>query len=207
MHYIFENFIGHRDLYKTSLYIGGITSTLTQFFLENTPEQIFGISIVIWFLVFFINIVDIYTGIKADSRRKKSLGKKFRFESYKGWRAIEKVFIFTIVIAFVYYFEKEIIRLDLPEFLSGLLVYTKFILFFYVTLIEVQSIGENQFVRYGNKSKLFTMLDKIVSIVDDGILSKISGLFNSEGDSEKNEYELPNQYKDVEEEIENYEKH
>lgn len=176
---MFQKFFGHLDLYGLSALLGTAASTLYTFSYDITEKDLFGLSIVMWLALFIINSIDIYTGIKADAKRKKDLGTNFKFESGKGWRAIEKVFIFTAVIGFLFAFEKEAIKMEAPEFISGLLVYIKAILFFYVFLIELQSIGENEETRYGRKSKLFIMLDNIINVVNEGILNKLRELFSS----------------------------
>lgn len=137
-----------------------------------------GVSISLWLIVLAINIYDVHTGIKADTVRKKAVGSKFIFESRKGWRALEKIFVFTAVISFTHSFEKELIRLDMPEFLSYGMLVIKLGMFFYLVLVELQSIGENNEVRFGKKEKMFTLLDNIITTVNDGIIGTVKSFFD-----------------------------
>ena len=174
MKQVISAFLGHRDLYMVSITLGSLITAITSFFVKHTPEYIFGISFTLWMIAMIINIIDIFTGIKADTKIQKDLGKNFVFKSGKGWRAFEKVFIFTMIIWFIRELETESLRLDYFKTITSTLLATKFILLVYVVLIEIQSIGENQQIRFGNKSKLFRLLDKIIEIVNDGILKKIT---------------------------------
>lgn len=166
-------FLAHKDLYSLSISLGAIISTISTFFIENTPDYIFGISISLWSVAVIINLIDIRTGIKADIKRKADLGLDFKFESGKGWRAIEKVFVFTMIIWFINDLETEAVRLETFNFLTSILLYLKFILLIYVVLIELQSIGENEEVRFGKKGKMFILLDKTVDIINEGIFKKL----------------------------------
>jgi hypothetical protein len=47
-----------------------------------------------------------------------------------------------------------------------------------VVLIELQSIGENEEARFGQKSKVFALLDRIIEAVNEGILNKLQKLLN-----------------------------
>jgi hypothetical protein len=172
------NFTNHRDLYALTFTLGGVMATITNFFTHYTPREICGLSIGLWLVAFLINMIDIHTGIKADTKRKKDKGENFQFESKRGWRAFEKIGVFTLIIYALYQFEKEVVRLELPETLSSMLMCIKLGAFAYVVLIELQSIGENDEARFGKKGKIFVLLDNVIGIVNDGVLSKVKGLFN-----------------------------
>jgi hypothetical protein len=133
-------------------------------------------SISLWFIALLINVIDIHTGIKADTVRKQKIGVSFVFESKKGWRAFEKILVFTLIVWFVHTLEVENIRLKFWDSLSGILLMVKFIMLIYVVLIEIQSIGENEETRFGKKSKPFILLDKIIETVNEGILTKVKSL-------------------------------
>lgn len=171
-------FFTHKELYIISISFGTSFTLIADFFIKYTPKEIFGISITLWLLALIINVIDIHTGIKADTKRRNDVGEKFVFVSNKGWRAFEKIFIFTIITSFIYNSELEFSRLKLAGFLSSVFMGIKLVMFFYVVLIEVQSIGENDEVRYGKKGKVFILLDQIIEIVNVGITDKIKGLFN-----------------------------
>lgn len=174
MKQLIMSFIGHKDLYTASITIGSIFTAILSFFIKYTPEYILGISLTLWLIALIINIIDIYTGIKADTKVQNDLGKNFVFKSGKGWRAFEKVFVFTMIIWFIRTLELESIRLSYFNFITSALLTIKFILLVYVVLIEIQSIGENQQIRFGTKSKLFRLLDKIIELVNEGILRRVS---------------------------------
>jgi|TARA_R110000823_G_scaffold264480_1_gene384625 hypothetical protein len=173
MKQVIASFIGHKDLYIISLTLGSIFTAITSFFIKYTPSHVFGVSITLWSIALIINLIDIHTGIKANSKLKKDLGEKFVFNSGKAWRGFEKIFVFTMIIWFIWELESEVIRLNYANILSSILLVIKFIMLIYVVLIEIQSIGENEFVRFGKKGKLFTLLDKIIEVVNEGILKRL----------------------------------
>lgn len=173
-------FIANKPLYITSLSIGTILSTIISFFVENTPAYLFGINTALWLIVFVINVLDIHTGIKADKVRCAKEGKAFKFQSGKGWRAFEKVFIFTMIIWFIYTMELEAIRVHAFDFLPKILMAIKFIMLCYVMLIELQSIGENEETRFGEKSKMFKLLDKIIDLVNEGLFTNLKKMLRIE---------------------------
>ncbi len=173
---IFLSFFTYKNFYFASISFASITTAIMNFFSKFSEIVIFGISVSIWSIALIINIIDIHTGIKADTKLQNDKGKKFLFKSGKGWRAFEKIFIFTVIIGCIYFWEKEIIRLELSSILSNLFLWIKLVCFFYVILIEIQSIGENQTVIYGYKPKVFQLLDNIIEIVNEGILNKIKSL-------------------------------
>jgi hypothetical protein len=176
MKQLITNFLMHKDLYIVSASLGTIFASIIGAINQITPLYLFGINSTLWLIALGINIVDIHTGIKADTKRKNDLGKPFTFESGRGWRAFEKIFIFTIIIWFIYTLEIETLRLELFGFISSILLAIKFTMLIYVVLIELQSIGENEQVRFDKKSRLFILLDEIIKIVNEGILNKIKSL-------------------------------
>jgi MFS family permease len=170
---VIVQFLLHKDLYILSASVGTVVSYIVGTLTQQTPVFLFGINASLWLIALIINIVDIHTGIKADTKRKEKSGEKFSFESGKAWRAFEKIFIFTMIIWFIYTLETECLRLQLYSIYSSTLLLIKFVLLIYVVLIELQSIGENQEDIVGKKSKLFIMLDRIISIVNEGVYSKL----------------------------------
>lgn len=168
----------HEKLYFASISIGSILASIFNFFYTLHEKQLLGVSLTLWAVPFLLNIIDIHTGIKASTKLKKDKGEKFVFESGKGWRAFEKIIIFTLIIWWLWSLEKEAIRLDFYSSVTlPVLVTIKFILMIYVSLIELQSIGENEETRFGKKSKLFVLLDKIIEVVNDGIINRIKKVF------------------------------
>jgi len=178
MKQVLASFIGHKDLYIVSLTLGSIFTAITSFFIAYTPSYIFGVSITLWSIALIINLIDIYTGIKANSKIKADLGEKFVFQSGRAWRGFEKIFVFTMIIWFIWGLEKEVIRLQYSHIFGSILLVIKFIMLIYVVLIEVQSIGENEFVRFGKKGKLFILLDKIIEVVNEGLLKRLKKLID-----------------------------
>ena len=173
---VVQSFIHHKDLYTLSISFGALVSAMLEIFIHINERTLFGVSFALWVIALGINIIDIHTGIKADTVRRKNNDEKFVFESKKGWRAFEKISIFTLIVWFIYTMEKEVFRLDYPEFLGTILMTIKFILLFYVVFIELQSIGENEEVRFGKKSKMFLLLDQVIEVVNEGILNKLKNL-------------------------------
>lgn len=172
-------------LSNTQCYIlsAGVTSFFTgiiQFVNNNTPKEIFGLSFSIWIILLIINLYDTNTGVKANRIERKREGEKFVFSSRKGWRVPEKIGLFTLIIGFAYYFEKECIKYNLPEIASIFLLWGKLFFSFYIGLLEFQSIGENHEVIYGKKAKAFHLLDRIINSVDEGIIIKIKSFFKTQ---------------------------
>jgi len=172
------NFINHKDLYTISITLGSATAFIFDFLINFSEKTMFGLSLSLWLIALSINIIDIHTGIKADSIRKKRLGEKFIFVSRKGWRAFEKILVFTLIIWFVYSMELEVLRLDMWSGYTSILLGIKLILLIYVVLIELQSIGENEEARFGQKSKVFALLDRIIEAINEGILNKLQKFLN-----------------------------
>lgn len=161
----------------TSISIGGFIATAFNFIKVNTPSEILGCSIALWSVALSMNVWDIITGIKTDVYNQKLKGLKWKFNPDKGYKAFEKIIGFTCIIWFLYSFEKETVRLNYSETWTSTFNYAKFILFFYVVLIELKSIGQNNEVREGKKGELFVLLDSIIAIVNDGIISNLKKLF------------------------------
>lgn len=176
MKYLVTNYLTHKELYIVSITFGGLFTGIMEFYNDFTQREIFGISAVLWFLLLMINLYDIKTGIRASTKLRNDNGEKFIFESKKGWRAMEKIFLFTVVIGFMYFSEAEVIRLKIFGIFSSIFFTIKLIFFIYVTLVEIQSIGENDEIVYGKKSGIFKLLDKIIDIANAGILNKVKKL-------------------------------
>lgn len=179
------NYLNHKDLYLVSISLGSITSYIIGLFSGQDVKELFGISLTLWFIAFLINLIDIHTGIKADTARKEREGGKFTFESNKGWRALEKIVVFTIIISFLHHSATELIRLKFHPLVSTIFIYLKVIFFFYVILLEIQSIGENEKVRFDKKSGGFLLLDKIIEIINGSILTNIKRLLKIETENTK----------------------
>jgi hypothetical protein len=71
MKQVIANFIAHRDLYMISITLGSVFTTITSTFVKFTPSYVFGISITLCIAALVINLVDIYTGIKASSKKER----------------------------------------------------------------------------------------------------------------------------------------
>jgi len=178
MKQLLQSFIAHKDLYALSVTLGSATAFILDFLINFSEKTMFGLSLSAWLIALSINVIDIHTGIKADTVRRKKKGESFVFESGKGWRAIEKIIIFTLMVWFLYTMELEVLRLDLWSGYTSILLCIKLVLLIYVILIELQSIGENELDRFGKKSKVFELLDRIIEVVNDGILNKLQKFLN-----------------------------
>jgi len=176
----FIDYMSNSPNYIVSAGVSTFFTGVYQFLIENTPKEIFGLSISIWIILLLINLWDTKTGIRANKIERKREGEKFVFESGKGWRVPEKIGLFTLIIGFAYLFEKECIRYDLPAIVSISLMWGKLFFSFYIGLLEFQSIGENHETIYGKKAKAFHLLDKIINSVDDEIVFKIKSFFKSD---------------------------
>lgn len=172
-------YISHQNLYLTSIGAGGIVTYIVKLFQDYTPKELFGIMLGLWAGLLVINIIDIRTGILADKVREEKEGRRFSFKSRRGWRAVEKIFVFTTVIYYLYKLEEQLMTYGYAEWLVSTIMTIKIGIFFYIMLIELQSIGENNEVRFGKKEKIYLLLDNVVITVNDGILGWIKKLFKS----------------------------
>ena len=173
MKHVIQQFISHKEFYFFSISLGAIISSIVAFFSTMHERYFLGVTASLWMITFVINVIDIHTGIKADTALSKRDGRKFTFKSGRAWRAFEKIIIFTLLIWFLWTLEIEINRQDFFKFLLSIVTGIKFILFIYVILIELQSIGENEETRFLKKSKPFILLDRIIETVNEGILKRI----------------------------------
>lgn len=71
MKQVIANFIAHKDLYMISITLGSVFTAITSTFVKFTPSYVFGISITLWGAALVINLVDIYTGIRASSKKER----------------------------------------------------------------------------------------------------------------------------------------
>ena len=177
-----------KSVFFPSIIAGGIScATVRTFFELHTPEEIFGYSLSMWFVALLVNFWDIYTGVRADIVTRKKNGGKFEFSEDKGWKAFEKIFGFSIIICLIWRFELEAIRLNYDPIVTTSLNVLKSIFFFYVMLIELKSIGRNNETRFGYKGDLFKLLDRVISIVDGGLMYRLKNLIYGEKDINENE--------------------
>lgn len=170
-------YLSESKIYVLSIGFSTIFTTIYNYLISDTPKEIFGVSVSLWLIALILNLFDIQSGIRADKVRSKKLNEEFRFKSGKGWRAFEKIFIFSMFIWFVNTFQQESIKNNFPDFVATMFTFAKFVGFFYVSLLEFQSIGENREDIYGKKEKAFHLLDKLLVIMDDGILDKFKNIF------------------------------
>lgn len=177
MKYFLNEFLYHKTLYTLSISFGSVLAYIIEKSILIANSTLFGLSIAIWLMAFAINLYDIYTGIKADTVKQEKLGKKFEFKSNRAWRSVEKIFVFTFIIGFLHFSEGEALRYDFKTLIFIILV-VKLSLFFYTVLIEFQSIGENEFERFGKKGKIYQFLDKVIEVVNDGILTRLKRVFD-----------------------------
>jgi steroid 5-alpha reductase family enzyme len=157
----------------SSLTIGKI---LTELF-NTVPKEIFGITLALWVVALLVTVWDCVTGVRAYKKEKKEKGEKARFESGKGWRAIEKIFGFTVLIGFIHYLEVQMTMHEYPEYMSSGLLVIKLFFFVYGVLLELQSVGENKERLDGEKGKPFMLLDKVINFADQAIVKKIMKFF------------------------------
>lgn len=173
MKQVIQQFINHKEFYFLSVSVGALVSSVISF-LSTIHERFFlGVTLSLWIIAFVTNVIDIHTGIKADTVTSKKKGEGFVFKSRRAWRAFEKIIIFTLLIWFLWSLEKEINRLESYKFLLSVVTGIKFVLFIYVILIELQSIGENEETRFGKKSKAFAFLDSVIEAVNEGVIKRI----------------------------------
>ena len=157
----------------SSLTIGKILNEL----LDKVPKEIFGITVALWTIAFLVTVWDSITGIQAYKKEQKDKKERSKFESRKGWRALEKIFGFSVIIGFVHYLEEQMLLHEYPEYMSGTLMVIKLFFFTYGVLLELQSVGENKERIYGDKGESFKILDKIINFASQAIIKKAMAFF------------------------------
>lgn len=153
---------------------GATMATISNFFNTYTPSEVLGYSLSMYGVAMAVNAWDIYTGVRLDWKKQKAGGaKRFSFNDDKGFKAIQKILGFMIVLYMIHSFEQESIRLHYNKIVPTILNASKSIFFVYVILIELKSIGNNNKEYYGEKSALFVMLDNIIDLINKGIIDYI----------------------------------
>lgn len=156
----FKNFYG---TFLASAFATVITLPFIKELVGDIPSRDFLIPLFIAG-IFFIGYgalvaLDTLTGIKAAKIEGQKLEKeKLKYIIYK----ITSHLVLSIGLLIM----QGVIRLALPEFVYATSVWASTTLFILVSGFEFHSVGENLERIYGVKPKMFSLLERILSIVE-----------------------------------------
>ena len=129
--------------------------------------------LLLYFLVF---ILDFLSGIKAS--RFEAADKNDFFRSSKGWSSIWKLSAVFLLVTWSSFFSM-LAAIGNMNYLSGFFMLSAGGITIMATLLDIYSIGENQKRLSGKKSRIFTWLDEITSLINQGILARLKGFFET----------------------------
>mgnify|MGYP003500720241 CR=1 FL=1 len=70
-------YLGNIQCYIISAGVTSFFTAVYNFLVQNTPKEIFGLSLSIWLILLLINIWDVKTGVKANKIIRANQGEKF----------------------------------------------------------------------------------------------------------------------------------
>lgn len=176
--------VGGKNFFLPSIFISATFATLTDYVQANAPDDVFGFT---WKLLLFalgFSVWNFKTGFQASIARAKRDGtfvsKRQLFDYDKAWKFLGRMFGFILVIGFLHYFGEQMILFGYSEFWVSSISYVKTFFFFFVCMIELKSVGDNNEVRFGEKGTVFALLDKLVDAFKRGAVKKVEQTLNIE---------------------------
>lgn len=147
-----------------------------------------GFSIKSVFVVMAVITLDFITGVSASvyEHRKESKG-KFKMQSSRGVRSVYKMAFYIVLVASISVLEDMMNKQGLN--MLGVINWSRLFLFSLIILWEYQSIGENLERRFGNKPKVFQMLDFIANLVDKFVKRSLGNILKADGNNSENKEE------------------
>lgn len=159
--------------------------TVKQFFellLRDVDMRDIMIPLIVFTVLLGVYIVvssfDFYTGISAS--KKKHIDDFGHANGYikadKLWSSIWKFSGVLLITSVITIFTLIFAILD-KNILYGMFMYGLVVFFLIVCLWDMHSIGENQFRRYGEKPKFYTLVEDAAEIIKNGFIKKIAKIF------------------------------
>lgn len=125
-----------------------------------------------------VSMVDFYTGISASKKEHiiSTGSPRGYIQSDKLWSSVWKFLGVLLIASILTLFTLVFAIMSMSSLYN---VFLMGIVFFYLSVIlfDLHSIGENQFRRYGHKPKIYVLLDRASTVIQDGFLKKIGKLF------------------------------
>lgn len=148
-----------------------------------------GFNLGIFIFLFLLIAYDFYTGMKAAMYNNEEI------TSRKGGRSVDKLVSYFMFIIFTALFQ---FLLDKQGYEIGLFIVSNIniVVFTMIFLWEYHSIGENYKKRYGDKPKIFTLMDKISTLVERKVVSKIEDSLEESKEDKVGNKEINNEIKD-----------
>lgn len=114
-------------------------------------------------------LVDFWTGIRAARYNGEEI------TSRKGYRSVDKLMSYFIFICFTALLQGQ---LESKNYDLSIWIISNFriLVFVMIFLWEFKSIGENYKKRYGTLPRLFKILDRVASIIESKIISRIENI-------------------------------
>jgi hypothetical protein len=137
------------------------------------PFVVASVALGSYFIVF---MVDFATGINASRREINRDGLKFRPSSGKLWSSFWKLFVINVLICFQIPFALVFGAMGL-ETIHTIFLFVMILLSIAASLFDMISIGENYKRSYDKKPKVFELIERVSSAVNEGIIQKVKNLF------------------------------
>ena len=167
---------------KLSFIFAFALTTASEVLAEKIPVNFLGVTIFLWIVYVSTVFLDWMTGVTAAKVEAKRNRIKFNWDLEKSITNVYKHALFIMIIATIYFFQKELSRKHFGEFIVTFLSYVQFAYFGYNMINEWISIEENRF-RVNNKySRLYKFLNRLLNIFDKAAISKIEKITNTKED-------------------------
>jgi len=154
-----------------------IPTTWTAYLLKlETPKEILGMTIMLWFLYAITIFLDWRSGLRASRFESKRDGIEWGFDRDKANVNWYKHALFMIIIATIYHFRLESRRLEMSIYVANFLMGAQFLYFAYSMIVEWASIEDNKFRITGKKSRFYELLLMILKKLDAGAKKKMEDL-------------------------------
>jgi hypothetical protein len=137
------------------------------------PFVVASVSLGSYFIVFMI---DFATGINASRREINRDGIKFSPSSGKLWSSFWKLFVINVLICFQIPFALVFGAMGLDT-IHTIFLFVMILLSIAASLFDMISIGENYKRSYDKKPKVFELIERVSSAVNEGIIQKVKNLF------------------------------
>lgn len=149
---------------------------------ELTPKKVLGVTIFLWCTYIATIFIDWASGIAAAKIEAKRNQEEFDWDVEKALSNFFKHAVFVMIMAAIYFFQKELLINNFSESITMLLTYIKFAYFGYSMINEWLSIEKNKHRISGKYSRLYKMLKRILDLFDKAAIQKVEQLTNTKED-------------------------
>lgn len=166
----------NKAILQLSFLFAFISTAVSEAIADKEPYTMLGITFFLWVVYIFTVFLDWAAGITAAKVLAKRKGENFEWDVDKSINNIYKHALFIMIIATVYFFQKEAVRKEFPEFLITLLHYIQFAYFAYNMINEWISIEKNRFKVTNSYSRLYKLLTRAMDLFDEAAINKVEKL-------------------------------